>query len=102
MGISFTFSGSFIRVFLNEGGFWLVLLGGFVSGIGKPFIANAPAKISGTWFKDRYRVIMTAILATVNPLGCGIGFIVPVLLVPDDESLTIEEGKDKTKNLMVC
>eukprot|EP00828_Plagiopyla_frontata_P047671 TRINITY_DN8880_c0_g1_i1.p2 TRINITY_DN8880_c0_g1~~TRINITY_DN8880_c0_g1_i1.p2 ORF type:complete len:310 (-),score=32.67 TRINITY_DN8880_c0_g1_i1:115-1044(-) len=45
---------------------------------------------------------MTAILATVNPLGCGIGFIVPVLLVPDDESLTIEEGKDKTKNLMVC
>ena len=45
---------------------------------------------------------MTAILATINPLGCGFGFILPVLIVPDDESITNEEGKDKTKNLMVC
>ena len=32
---------------------------------------------------------MTAILAIINPLGCGFGFILPVLLVPDNEEITI-------------
>ena len=36
---------------------------------------------------------MTSILTTINPLGSGIGFVMPALFVPDDDSVEIEEGK---------
>ena len=37
---------------------------------------------------------MTAILTTINPLGSGLGFIMPALFVADDDSTTIEEGQN--------
>lgn len=102
LGMSLTFCGAFVRIFLNNGGFWLVLLGGFIAGAGQPFIINSPAKISGTWFNEQWRVIMTAILTTINPLGSGLGFVMPALFVSDEDSTTIHEGKKQTRNLMIC
>jgi len=36
---------------------------------------------------------MTAVLTSINPVGSGIGFIMPAIFVPDDNNVTIEEGK---------
>ena len=39
------------------------------------------------------RVIITSILTTMNPIDAGIGFIIPALIVPDDNTISIEKGK---------
>ena len=44
-----------LRLFVNKA-FWLVILGQLLAGIGRPFILNCQAKISGNWFYASKRV----------------------------------------------
>ena len=40
-----------LRLMVNVAGFWIVILGQVLAGIGRPFILNCQAKISATWFR---------------------------------------------------
>lgn len=44
-----------IRLLVNSG-FWLVIIGQVLAGIGRPFIMNCQAKISANWFHASKRV----------------------------------------------
>ena len=45
-----------IRLFVNSFGFWTIILGQVIAGMGRPFILNCQAKISATWFRAENRV----------------------------------------------
>lgn len=45
-----------MRLMVNVGGFWTVIVGQVLAGIGRPFILNCQAKISATWFRAGQRV----------------------------------------------
>lgn len=45
-----------IRLLVNEVGFWTVIVGQILAGIGRPFILNCQAKISANWFRAENRV----------------------------------------------
>ena len=45
-----------IRLLVNTAGFWTVILGQVIAGIGRPFILNCQAKISANWFRASKRV----------------------------------------------
>lgn len=47
--------GASLRLMVNSG-FWLVLVGQLLAGIGRPFILNCQAKVSGNWFHASKRV----------------------------------------------
>lgn len=49
-------AGMFLRLFVNHG-FWTVLVGQIIAGIGRPFIMNCQAKISTNWFHASKRVL---------------------------------------------
>jgi FLVCR family feline leukemia virus subgroup C receptor-related protein len=44
-----------LRLLINQG-FWIVILGQVLAGIGRPFILNCQAKISANWFTAGKRV----------------------------------------------
>jgi FLVCR family feline leukemia virus subgroup C receptor-related protein len=45
-----------LRLFVNVWGFWAIVVGQVIAGIGRPFILNCQAKISATWFRAEDRV----------------------------------------------
>lgn len=45
-----------LRLFVNVWGFWAIVVGQVIAGIGRPFILNCQAKISATWFRSEDRV----------------------------------------------
>ena len=47
--------GMSLRLLVNSG-FWIVLIGQIIAGIGRPFIMNCQAKISSNWFHASKRV----------------------------------------------
>jgi FLVCR family feline leukemia virus subgroup C receptor-related protein len=47
-----------LRLLINQG-FWLVLVGQVLAGMGRPFILNCQAKISANWFHASKRVSYT-------------------------------------------
>ena len=44
---------------------------------------SAPTKIAKQWFGDDERAIATAITSLAVPLGCLIGFVMPVFWIKD-------------------
>lgn len=44
-----------VRLLVNSG-FWVVIVGQVLAGIGRPFIMNCQAKISANWFHASKRV----------------------------------------------
>ncbi len=46
------------RLLVNSLGFWTVIVGQILAGIGRPFILNCQAKISANWFRASNRVDM--------------------------------------------
>ena len=46
-----------LRLFVNFG-FWTVILGQVLAGIGRPFILNCQAKVSANWFHASKRVLL--------------------------------------------
>jgi hypothetical protein len=52
-----------------------------MSGVGSPFIACVPTKISQNWFKDDQRIIATTILGLSNPVGLVFGQLLTPIFV---------------------
>jgi FLVCR family feline leukemia virus subgroup C receptor-related protein len=55
VGSVLSLTGICLRLLINEG-FWIVLVGQILAGIGRPFILNCQAKISANWFTAGKRV----------------------------------------------
>jgi MFS family permease len=73
--------------------FWYILAGSFIAAIGQPFLISPPAKVAGIWFKPervrtKQRTMATTIASMSNPLGVGLGFVIPPIIVTSDHSKT--------------
>ncbi len=51
-----------------------------LGGVGLCFI-NSPAKIAAVWFGKQEAGLRTAVITSMFPLGCMIGFYLPVLFI---------------------
>lgn len=56
-----------------------------MAAIGQPFIMNGPAKISAAWYSEEGRAMATTIGSASNPLGVAIGFVFPLIFVPETD-----------------
>ena len=61
--------------------YWMSLVGQALTGMGSPFIACVPTKISHHWFQEHQRIIATTILSLSNPVGIVLGQAVTPLFV---------------------
>ena len=61
--------------------YWMSLIGQALTGMGIPFIACVPTKISNHWFQEHQRIIATTILSLSNPVGIVLGQAVTPLFV---------------------
>lgn len=99
VGVICTMAGAWIRVFVNKS-FLFVLLGQLISSLGQPFIVNSPAKVAALWFNEENRVKATTFLSIVGPIGIGVGFLIPGLVMGDNNLLSNEEKKERVYNIM--
>ncbi|EAS01074.2 MFS transporter (macronuclear) [Tetrahymena thermophila SB210] len=97
LGSVLTILGGWVRIFINNS-FWWAIFGQILGAIGQPFILNAPSKIAAVWFKPKERPIATAILALINTIGVGIGFLFPSFFVDDSYS---DQTRDQVYQLML-
>lgn len=72
-----------IKSLVNQNFNW-VIIGQTLCAIGQPFILNAPAMVSGSWYAESGRAMATTIASSANPLGAAIGFVFPSFFVDDD------------------
>lgn len=89
--------GGWLRILTNhfENGFWFLLAGQTIAGIGWTFIVQAPTKIAIIWFGDKERSIATTICSLGGPLGCIIGFVIPIFFLTVDPLVTPEKSKEE-------
>ena len=66
------------RMLINEGFYW-VIIGQVIAGIGRPFILNCQAKISANWFSAKTRGGVTQLLTLVLNISLIIGLLIPSL-----------------------
>ena len=74
--------------------YWMSVTGQAMTGMGSPFIACVPTKISHQWFREKERIIATTILSLSNPVGIVIGQAVTPLFVQVGLCLTFNSFKD--------
>ena len=65
------------RLLVNIAGFWTIILGQILAGIGRPFILNCQAKISATWYRSNQRAGVTQILTLIVNISLIIGILIP-------------------------
>eukprot|EP01119_Soliformovum_irregulare_P011933 TRINITY_DN3057_c0_g2_i1.p1 TRINITY_DN3057_c0_g2~~TRINITY_DN3057_c0_g2_i1.p1 ORF type:complete len:486 (+),score=149.16 TRINITY_DN3057_c0_g2_i1:29-1486(+) len=88
IGSSLTIIGAAIRPF-GQWGFGLVFFGQAICGIGQPFLLSAAPKLAQNWFPDHQRALATTIASVANPLGTGLGFLLPPLLVSSPSDIPL-------------
>ena len=47
---------------------------------------SAPAKIASIWFSDKERAVATTIGSLAGPIGCIVGFVMPIFFVTPQTS----------------
>eukprot|EP00466_Bigelowiella_natans_P021257 jgi/Bigna1/82903/fgenesh1_pg.99_\ len=70
----------------NNGGYALLLIGQGMCGLVQPIFVNAAALIAATWFALEQRDLATVIASMANPIGTGVGQILPAMLVNEEGS----------------
>ena len=63
-------------------------MGQALTGIGCPFIACVPTKISQHWFADEQRSIATSLLGLSGSMGCIFGLAITPQFVHDPKDIT--------------
>lgn len=71
-----------IRLLVNQG-FFIVIIGQIVAGIGRPFILNCQTKIAGNWFDAQNRGSITQLLTLILNVSLIIGIFIPGLVYGD-------------------
>lgn len=72
--------GAFIRLFINEWGYFLHV-GFFLSGVGAPFSMNSTYFFCNKYFPKSVALLLVSVLELVEPLGGGLGFVLPLAFV---------------------
>jgi hypothetical protein len=78
------FVGAFVRLLLHQS-FYFILLGQVIMALGQPFTLTIGAKMAGLWFGDHERALATTVTSIASVMGVILGFVFPVLMVPDDK-----------------
>ena len=99
-------AGVISRLFVNEVGFWTVIMGQVLAGMGRPFILNCQAKISATWFRASQRGGVTQLLTLIVNVSLVLGVLVPGLVfagyhVKGNDPGSIAHGRQLTFKLML-
>ena len=86
------------RLLVNVVGFWTVIAGQILAGIGRPFILNCQAKISATWFRANQRAGVTQLLTLIVNVSLVLGILVPGVVfagyhVDKSKENSIDHGK---------
>lgn len=68
-----------LRMLVNKGFFW-VIIGQVIAGIGRPFILNCQAKVSANWFTAETRGGITQLLTLILNVSLVIGVLIPGLV----------------------
>jgi len=76
-------TGAWVRLFANsfEHGFIMVMIGQTIAGFGWTFMVQAPTKVAALWFGDNERSLATTIASLSGPIGCIIGFVLPMAFI---------------------
>ena len=69
--------------------FWTSVIGQAITGMGSPFIASVPTRISQNWFSEKQRPLATTILGLSNPMGLVIGQGVTPIFVQSPEHIPL-------------
>eukprot|EP01062_Namystynia_karyoxenos_P024243 TRINITY_DN19430_c0_g1_i1.p1 TRINITY_DN19430_c0_g1~~TRINITY_DN19430_c0_g1_i1.p1 ORF type:complete len:574 (+),score=152.51 TRINITY_DN19430_c0_g1_i1:105-1724(+) len=80
-----TCCGAVIRCFaVSHHTFAFLVAGQVVSGVGRPVISQLLTLVSQNWFAPRQRALATTLAALGNPLGIGLGFVLPTSVTRGD------------------
>jgi len=70
----FFIAGLWIRYFVNKS-FWFVVIGSFVSSIGRGCSTHAPPKVAIKWFGPKNVPIVSSVMLIAAPFGYIIGYM---------------------------
>lgn len=79
LGSAMCLVGTALRMLVNQSFAW-VIVGQVIAGIGRPFILNCQAKISGNWFTAEKRGGITQLLTLVLNVSLIIGIFIPGII----------------------
>ena len=75
--------GALLKIFINTS-IAFAYIGQIITALFQPAILNSPAKLSATWFNEKYRVLITSILCSSNTIGVMFGYIVHTFVIDED------------------
>lgn len=76
------------------------MVGQTIMAIAFPFTFNAPALLSANWFGEKERIYATSTGANAAILGVGLGYLIPIIFVSDNDRGSTAEAH--IFNLMLC
>ena len=77
-----TLAGLWVRSFCGSAsGFWYIMAGHTLGGLGQPFFFNIPQKISSTWFSPKERTYATTGMTIFFSMANSIGSLIPQFFV---------------------
>ncbi len=60
-------------------------IGNVIGAIGMVFFGNSTSKLASEWFGDKERALSTALGTLAMPIGCIAGFIVPAVMINEED-----------------
>lgn len=102
LGCVLCFIGTSLRLLVNQGFYW-VIIGQVIAGIGRPFILNCQAKIGANWFTAKVRGGVTQILTLVLNVSLILGIFIPKIVFGSYDPMQdgFEKGRELTFNVML-
>ena len=87
IGASFIIFGAWVRYLIAAlHGFGIVCLGSALAAFGQVCFLNSVSRLSSVWFSDQQRALSTALGGISIALGSIIGFILPSLILSEDDA----------------
>jgi hypothetical protein len=67
-------------------------LGNVIGAFAQVFFSNCASKIATVWFGDKERALSTALGGLAMPIGCIAGFVVPALIISEEDKINKQMG----------
>lgn len=91
--------GSWLRqlllIFANNNFPLAATSGNCICAFAQVFFGNCASKLASEWFGDGERALSTALGTLAMPVGCIAGFIVPAVMVKEEDLKEPAEGREK-------
>ena len=75
--------GALLKIFINTS-IAFAYIGQIFTALFQPAILNSPAKLSATWFNEKWRVLITSICCSSNTIGVMFGYIVHTFVIEEN------------------